>query len=68
MENAEDALGGRLSGISLVDAAALPGYGRDPVGRAGRLARKSFKYVAVDSYQLRVGQHQRITYKLDHWT
>lgn len=52
MENADDALGGRLSGRSLVDAADLPGYGRDPVGRAGRFARKSFKYVAIDSYQL----------------
>jgi hypothetical protein len=49
MEKAEDALGGRLSGKSVVEATALPGYGREPVGRAGRFARKSFKYVAVET-------------------
>lgn len=69
MEKAEDALGGRLAGTLVVDAAALPGYGREPVGRAGRLALKSFKYVA---FSTRVSfihpPRSSATHQLDHWT
>ena len=43
IEKAEAARGGKLSGVSVVDAAALPGYGREPVGRDGRFVRRSFK-------------------------
>lgn len=43
MAKADAARGGRLSSRSGDEAMGLPGYGRDPVGRAGRLVRRSFK-------------------------